>query len=310
MLCIRVTISKTYTDHGLFKVPQKTRFSLEMMNLVVMFATIILNISLCVTVPWENNRIITSENRENVFQDKGPWKNEMLKEKENVENDERDRHLAEYEDNLDTFLKAGHNIPEPAWTGRNDDQPRQSIVEPSPREIHEEHDESSLPGAIVGISIAQTIVLLLITFNSIHYWIKGGQSTSHSCFLFLKIKMIKIIFHFSGSGAAQRKEKTALPDDPVTITFVQTNAGSTFRYWQLFLHQILTTLQAGLAFFCYITHEGFFSVTFTLCYMVLCLSMASLVLTYLYSTDTFIFVFMVFVSLFLHRQYPHQVHDT
>ena len=122
--------------------------------------------------------------------------------------------------------------------------------------------------------------------------------------------MIKIIFHFSGSGAAQRKEKTTLPDDPVTITFVQTNAGSTFRYWQLFLHQILTTLQAGLAFFCYITHEGFFSVTFTLCYMVLCLSMANLVLTYLYSTDTFIFVFMVFVSLFLHRQYPHQVHDT
>merc|ERR1712061_907808 len=41
--------------------------------------------------------------------------------------------------------------------------------------------------------------------------------------------------------------------------------------------------------------------------MVLCLSMASLVLTYLYSTDTFIFVFMVFVSLFLHRQYPHQM---
>ena len=169
MLCIRVTISKTYTDHGLFKVPQKTRFSLEMMNLVVMFATIILNISLCVTVPWENNRIITSENRENVYQDKG--KNEMSKEKENVENDERDRHLAEYEDLLDTFWKAGHNISEPAWTGWNDDQPRQSIVEP--RKIPE-HDESSLPGAIVGISIAQTIVLLLITFNSIHYWIKGG----------------------------------------------------------------------------------------------------------------------------------------
>ena len=174
MLCIRVTISKTYTDHGLFKVPQKTRFSLEMMNLVVMFATIILNISLCVTVPWENNRIITSENRENVFQDKGPWKNEMSKEKENVENDERDRHLAEYVASyVDTFSKASHNISEPAWTRWNDDQPRQSIVEPSPREIPE-HDESSLPGAIVGISIAQTIVLLLITFNSIHYWIKGG----------------------------------------------------------------------------------------------------------------------------------------
>merc|ERR1712061_152630 len=101
--------------------------------------------------------------------------------------------------------KASHNLPEPAWTGWNDDQPRQSIVEPSPREIPE-HDESSLPGAIVAISIAQTIVLLLITFNSIHYWIKG-------------------------SGAAQRKEKTTLPDDPVTITFVRTNAGSTFRYW-------------------------------------------------------------------------------
>ena len=72
---------------------------------------------------------------------------------------------------LDTFWKAGHNIPEPAGTRWNDDQPRQSIVEP--RKIPE-HDESSLPGAIVGISIAQTIVLLLITFNSIHYWVKGG----------------------------------------------------------------------------------------------------------------------------------------
>ena len=79
-----------------------------------------------------------------------------------------------------------------AWTGRNDDQPRQSIVEPSPREIHEEHDESSLPGAIVGISLAQTIVLLLITFNSIHYWVKGGQSTSHSCFLFNHFPLFRV----------------------------------------------------------------------------------------------------------------------
>ena len=54
MFCIRFTFVKSYTDHGLFKVPQKERFSLEMLNLVVMFATIILNISLCFMLPWEN----------------------------------------------------------------------------------------------------------------------------------------------------------------------------------------------------------------------------------------------------------------
>ena len=55
MFCIKFTIIKSYTDHGLFKVPQKERFSFEMLNLAVMFATIILNISLCFTLPWENN---------------------------------------------------------------------------------------------------------------------------------------------------------------------------------------------------------------------------------------------------------------
>ena len=54
MLFIRVVISKTYMDHGLINVPQKARFALEVVNLVVMFATFILNISLCFTEPWEN----------------------------------------------------------------------------------------------------------------------------------------------------------------------------------------------------------------------------------------------------------------
>ena len=99
-----------------------------------------------------------------------------------------------------------------------------------------------------------------------------------------------------------------MPKDPVTITVVRTNARTTFRYWQLFLHQILTTLQSGVAFFIFVArYDQFFHVTSILCYVVLGLSVASLVLTYLYSTDTFIFVFMVLVSLFLLRQYPHQV---
>ena len=112
----------------------------------------------------------------------------------------------------------------------------------------------------------------------------------------------------AGSGAAHRKEETILPKDPVTITVVRTNARTTFRYWQLFLHQILTTLQSGVAFFIFVgKYDHFLHVTSILCYVVLGLSVASLVLTYLYSTDTFIFVFMVLVSLFLLRQYPHQV---
>ena len=47
MICIRVVLTKTYVDHGLYNVPQNTRFTLEMLNLVVMFATIVLNASLC-----------------------------------------------------------------------------------------------------------------------------------------------------------------------------------------------------------------------------------------------------------------------
>ena len=52
MICIRVVLTKTYVDHGLFNVPQKTRVTLEMVNLVVMFATFFLNISLCITELW------------------------------------------------------------------------------------------------------------------------------------------------------------------------------------------------------------------------------------------------------------------
>ena len=55
MFYIKFTFVKSYTDHGLFKVSQEARFSLEMLNLVVMFTTIILNISLCFTEPWEND---------------------------------------------------------------------------------------------------------------------------------------------------------------------------------------------------------------------------------------------------------------
>lgn len=52
MICLRVVLTKTYVDHGLFRIPQKTRFTLEMVNLVVMFATFFLNISLCITELW------------------------------------------------------------------------------------------------------------------------------------------------------------------------------------------------------------------------------------------------------------------
>ena len=55
MICLTVTITKTYVDHGLYNVPQNTRFALEMLNLVVMFATFVLNISICITEQrqWE-----------------------------------------------------------------------------------------------------------------------------------------------------------------------------------------------------------------------------------------------------------------
>ena len=113
---------------------------------------------------------------------------------------------------------------------------------------------------------------------------------------------------FAGSGAAQWKEETILPKDPVTITVVRTNARTTFRYWQLFLHQILTTLQSGVAFFIFVgRYDQFFHVTSILCYVVLGLSVVSLVLTYLYSTDTFILVHLLLVTFCLHRRYPHQV---
>ena len=81
-----------YTDHGFFKVPLKARFALEMLNLVVMFSTFILNISVCIIQSLENQ-------------------------------------------------------------GR---------------------DQSSLPNAIIGSSIAQALVLLLIMVNSIYYWTRGG----------------------------------------------------------------------------------------------------------------------------------------
>ena len=99
-----------------------------------------------------------------------------------------------------------------------------------------------------------------------------------------------------------------MPDDPVTITFVRTNAGSTFRYWQLFLHQILTTLQTILVFVILTSnsYEKFSHVTFILCCMVLVLTVVSMVLTYFYSTDTFI-LFVLFFIWRLHRLYPHQV---
>ena len=47
-------MEKTYMDHGFFNVPQKARFAIEMVNLVAMCVTFILNISLCFTEHWEN----------------------------------------------------------------------------------------------------------------------------------------------------------------------------------------------------------------------------------------------------------------
>ena len=99
-----------------------------------------------------------------------------------------------------------------------------------------------------------------------------------------------------------------MPEDPVTITVVRDDAKTTFRYWQLFLHQILTTLQTILVFVIFTSnsYEKFSHVTFILCCMVLGLTVASMVLTYFYSTDTFI-LFVLFFIWRLHRLYPHQV---
>ena len=55
-------------------------------------------------------------------------------------------------------------------------------------------------------------------------------------------------------------------------------------------------MQSGVAFFIYvIRYDQLLHVTSILCYLVLGLSVASLFLTYLYSTDTFIFVSIVLV---------------
>ena len=115
---------------------------------------------------------------------------------------------------------------------------------------------------------------------------------------------------FEGAGVAQRTSKgeAVLPEDPVTITVIRKNAMYTFRYWQLFLQQILATLQAGLAFIIKINRYDLdYQVTFIICYLVMCLTILSLVLTYLYSTDTFFMVCFLLVTLCVHRQYPHQV---
>ena len=113
-----------------------------------------------------------------------------------------------------------------------------------------------------------------------------------------------------------------MPEDGVTIVVVRTNVGNSFRYWQLFLQQIVTTLQAGIVFYILnfniieklfwgveddFNQEQVFHITFILCYIVLGLTVASLVLTYLYSTDTFILVPLLLVTFCLHRRYPHQV---
>ena len=70
-----------------------------------------------------------------------------------------------------------------------------------------------------------------------------------------------------------------MPEDPVAITVVDKEARSTFRYWQLFLHQIVTTLQVGLVFFISISDEVILPISFILCYVVLGLTVVSLVLT-------------------------------
>ena len=97
MIYLRVVISKTYVDHGIFKVPQNIQFIFEMVNLVVMLATFVLNISMCIITPMEQDSSSESRSREN----------------------------------------------------------------------------SGIPGAILGINIAQALVLILIIVNSIFHWTKG-----------------------------------------------------------------------------------------------------------------------------------------
>ena len=102
-----------------------------------------------------------------------------------------------------------------------------------------------------------------------------------------------------------------MPADPVTIIVVRDHAKSTFRYWQLLIQQILTFISCytfGISFI-YISnsYEKFSHVTFILCCMVLVLTVVSMVLTYFYSTDTFILASCLVVTWRLHRLYPHQV---
>ena len=231
MIYLRVVISKTYVDHGIFKVPQNIQFIFEMVNLVVMLATFVLNISMCIIIPMEQDSSSESRSRVN----------------------------------------------------------------------------SGIPGAILGINIAQALVLILIIVNSIFHWTKGRLLKWLKCKMQVIKKNMPI---FEGAGVAHRTSKgeAVLPEDPVTITVIQKNAIYTFRYWQLFLQQILATLQAGLAFIIKIDRYYLdYQATFIICYLVMCLTILSLVLTYLYSTDTFFMVSFLLVTLCVHRQYPHQV---
>jgi hypothetical protein len=101
----------------------------------------------------------------------------------------------------------------------------------------------------------------------------------------------------------------------VTITVPRDGAAYTFRYWQLFLQQLLAGMQAALLiahFYNMADYPPSPNGPTILCITILCTTIASLtavslVLTYLHSTDIFIMVPFLFVTFLLNRLYPHQV---
>ena len=220
MICFRILIHRTYVDCGLVKVSDKWRFIIELINLLLMFVTFVLNIVLTV------------------------------------------------------------KISQMALGSWNDGWRRWDF---------DDWDQPVSPGVIVGFNVTQAVVLFLVMANSLHYWTNGKPCNA------MEEKNISFL---SGAGAAEGQMKPAsLPVDPVTMTVTRPQSSSTFRYWQLLLQEGLVLMNAVLVVAIRsVTYwidwqdvnEFPFTHTVDICFVITGLTAASLVLTYLHSTDAFI----------------------
>ena len=113
---------------------------------------------------------------------------------------------------------------------------------------------------------------------------------------------------FSGSGSRSRTEAVCEElQDPVTITVVNHKANCTFRYWIFLIHEIVFLLCGSLTVFVAVRAGDFGGLGIPeigLIVSILALGLASLALTYLYSTDMFILVPALCVFWRIHRLYP------